>query len=212
MKSYTKGSITIVLLIIIVLLVAVVGYMYFRKSPASDTNTQVSNNTENTGTQDNTNTNSNPTLVSTTGWKRYDSGRGFEFKYPTNFTLDNKSTGEQIILEYNEQGQGFLVINLKNLNISLEQYTKNMVKDLEIGYGRSAAPVTISYKPHSFGNVSGYLISIQAGDVLKNTDAYFITKGGNTAFTFRYSFQAANATKSTIYSQIQTIISTFKYF
>lgn len=146
------------------------------------------------------------------GWKTYDSGRGFYFNYPNDFTFDNgNSNAEQIIFKYNDGGQRFFVINIDKSDLSLEQYTKNTVKDLGSGNAQPATPVSITYKPYNFGGISGNMILSQAGDVLRNTDAMFLTKNSDSVFSFRYSYQAANASQDNSLKKIQEIISTFKF-
>lgn len=150
----------------------------------------------------------NTTASKTVGWKTYDSGRGFSFKYPSTFSDNGNSTPQKIMFTYNDQGQRYLSITVDDLNTSLEQKAKDIVSAKQ-SIEQGALPLTISYKPYQIGRINGFLITTQAGDVLQNTDAIFITQIlNNQTLSFSYSYQGANKLNDTYYDQIQTIIST----
>ncbi len=149
----------------------------------------------------------NTTASKTVGWKTYDSGRGFSFKYPSTFSDNGNSTPQKIIFAYNDQGQRYLSIAVDDLNTSLEQKAKDIISAKQ-SIEQGALPLTISYKPYQIGRINGFLITTQAGDVLQNTDEIFITQIlNNQTLSFSYSYQGVNKLNDTYYNQIQTIIS-----
>ncbi|MBC7766412.1 hypothetical protein H7Y21_00215, partial [Arenimonas sp.] len=117
MQNKENGFVTSLLVLIIALMVIGGGvYMYKPKAPilTIDTSTQTINQNEQNSSRQDISTNktidtkTSPKLVTVTpvGWKTYDSGRGFSFKYPGHFIFDNgNSTPERIIFNYSEQEQ-----------------------------------------------------------------------------------------------------------
>lgn len=146
-------------------------------------------------------------LVNTTDWKTYDSGRGFKFRYPSNFSFDNgNSTGEKVVFIYG--GSRYFILDITNPAVSLQQDVQNAVLKAKTDSAQAATPVTVTSKPYTIGSVGGYLIISQGGDVLKNTTEIFKTQKGNTIYSFSYSYSAVNISTDSFYKQIQTIIST----
>lgn len=258
MKNQQKSFIIPLLIGIIVVLAIGTGVYVYQNKKAEIKNTPAdteTNSTTNTQVSTSQNTSANPVKTTqspqtttittntnfqasidakTVDWKRYDSGRGFEFKYPTYFSLDNSSAADNIVLTYDQGGTNYFSVNIKNSTQSLEQDVQAIVATEKADSAQAAAPVTVTSKSYTVGNSKVYLILSQAGDVPNSTSAMFKTKDGNNIVTFHYSYQGYILMKNPsdvtggapvtadfqnelqaklkAYNDIQTIISTFRFF
>ena len=170
----------------------------------------------------------------TDSWQTYKNDKySFEFKYPSNFSINKNSTADNIVLDYDNYGQNSFSVKVKNYTASLEQNVKKYVADSQKASVGAAAPLTVTYKPYIVSNLSGYLITEQSGDILVNTSATFKIQKENNIFSFNYlyqgyilwenpldvlggspmpvGFQDEIQARLNTYNQIQTIISTFKF-
>lgn len=216
MQNKENGFVTSLLVLIIALMVIGGGvYMYKPKAPilTIDTSTQTINqNEQNSSRQDistnktiDTKTSPKPVTVTPVGWKTYDSGRGFSFKYPGHFIFDNgNSTPERIIFNYSEQEQKQLIVTVEHSNTLLEENVKTTVANEK----SNSTQFAISSIPYTVKNLNGYLIIYQNRDMQKDSYFTFKTKIDSTLFSFSYTYNPTKASQSNFYAEIQAIIST----
>jgi len=171
-------------------------------------------------------------LDETAGWQTYTNPDfGYEIKYPSNFSIDKDSWSKMFVLDV--QGQQGISVQIDDSGLPLEQEVHNYVNDSKEASKTSAAPLTVFSKPYKIGNLSGYLVTTQAGDVMRNTGVIFVVQGKYNIFKFSYSYQGyildknpqdilagapitqefQNELQSKIqtYNQVQKIISTFRF-
>src|SRR3989338_7227474 len=135
----TLVGIIIIVIVAVILFGGVFAYQYFTKSQNPISNAQPNPNSQDASVPaGNTETNSSPAQnqQATEGWKTYRNDEyGFEFRYPSNFNIDEKNENGITLSDYERGKENFdesqRYISIKATGIPLNSQNKNTTPVLQ---------------------------------------------------------------------------------